>query len=90
MKKNKRKQSGKGLAEDLGKMGFKLGSKALNFSFGRKLINKRIDSTRNIFKYGVSKIKNKNVKRALSADIANMVVDEAQNKINKRFSDTLF
>ena len=90
MKKNKRKQSGEGLAEDLGKMGLELGSKALNSSFGRKPINKGIDSIPNIFKYGVSKIKNKNVKRAMSSDIANMVVDEAQNKINKRFSDTLF
>ena len=38
----------------------------------------------------MSKIKNKNLKRAISSDIANMVVDEAQNKINKKFRDTLF
>ena len=44
----------------------------------------------NIFKYGVSKIKNKNVKRAMNSDIANMVVDEAQNKINKKISGSLF
>ena len=36
------------------------------------------------------KIKNKNLNRAISSDIANMLVDEAQNKINKKFSDTLF
>ena len=36
-----------------------------------------------MFKYGVSKIKNKNVKRALNSDIAYIVVDEAQNKVRK-------
>ena len=42
-----------------------------------------------MFKYGVSKIKNKNVKRALNSDIANLVVDEAQNKVRKT-SGSLF
>ena len=59
-----------------------MGSKALNSALGRKIINKGIDIL-NMFKYGVSKIKNKNVKRALNSDIANIVVDEAQNKIRK-------
>ena len=36
-----------------------------------------------MFKYGVSKIKNKNVKRALNSDIAYIVVDKAQNKVRK-------
>ena len=67
-----------------------MGSKAINSSLGKKLINKGIDSIPSIFKYGVSKIKNKDVKRAMSSVIANMVVGEAQNKINKRFSDSLF
>ena len=52
--------------------------------------NKGIDSIPNIFKYRVSKIKNRNVKREMNSDIANMVLDEAQNRINKRFSDSLF
>ena len=53
MKKNKRKQSGKGLGENLVKMALDLGSRALNSSIGKKLINKGIDSVPNIFKYGV-------------------------------------
>ena len=57
-----------------------MGSKAVNSSLGKKLINKSFDNTPNIFKYGVSKIKNKNIKRAMNSDIANMVVDETQNK----------
>ena len=78
------------MGSDLAKIGLSMGSKAINSSLGEKLINKGIDSIPSIFKYGVSKIKNKDVKRAMSSVIANMVVGEAQNKINKRFSDSLF
>ena len=63
------------MGSDLAKIGLSIGSKAINFSLGKKLINKGIDSIPSIFKYGVSKIKNKDVKRAMSSDIANMVVD---------------
>ena len=58
-------------------------SKVLNSAVGRKIINKGIDNIPNIFKYGVTKIKNKNVKRALNSDIANIVVDEAHKKVRK-------
>ena len=60
MKKNKIKQSGKGLGENLAKMGLDLGSRVLNSSIGKKLTNKGIDSIPNIFKYRVSKVKNEN------------------------------
>ena len=86
----KKRQSGKGMASNLAKIGLTMGSKAVNSSFGKKLINKGIDNIPNIFKYGVSKIKNKNIKRAMNSDIANMVVDEAQNKINQKISGSLF
>ena len=76
-------QTGSGLASNLAKIGLTMGSKALNSALGRKIINKGIDNILNMFKYGVSKIKNKNVKRALNSDIANIVVDEAQNKVRK-------
>ena len=35
-------------------------------------------------------MKNKNIKRAMNLDIANMVVDKAQNKINQKISGLLF
>ena len=60
-----------------------MGSKALNSALDRKIINKRIDNIPNMFEYGVLKIKNKNVKRALNSDTAYIVVDEAQNKVRK-------
>lgn len=66
-----------------------LGSRAINSVLGKKLINKRIDIIPSLFKYRVSKIKNKNVQRALNSDIVNYVVDEAQNKVRAK-TGTLF
>ena len=84
MRKNKCKQAGKGLASNLANLGIRLGSQAINSTFGKKLINKGIDSIPSVFKYDVSKIKNKNVQRALDSDIANYVVDEAQIQVRTR------
>ena len=77
-------QSGKGLGSNLIKVGFDLGSKALSSKIGKKIIDKGTDNIPNIFKFGVSKIKNKNVKKVLSSDIADMVVDEAQNRVKNK------
>ena len=78
-------QSGKGLASSLAKTGLELGAKALGSEFGEKIINKAIDNIPSIFKFGVSKIKNKNVRKAMTSDIADMVVDEAQNRAKNRY-----
>ena len=77
-------QSGKGLGSNLIKVGFDLGSTAFGSQFGKKIINKGMDNIPNIFKFGVSKIKNKNVKKVLSSDIADMVVDGAQNRVKNK------
>ena len=82
-------QSGKGLGSNLIKVGFDLGSTAFGSKFGKKIINKGMDNIPNIFKFGVSKIKNKNVKKILSSDIADMVVDETQNRAKTKYK-TLF
>ena len=78
-------QSGKGLASSLAKTGLELGTKALGSEFGKKTINKTIDNIPSIFKFGVSKIKNKNVRKAMTSDIGGMVVDEAQNRAKNRY-----
>ena len=57
-----------------------MGSKALNSLFDKRLINKGIDNIPNIFKFGVSKIKNKNLKRAIDSEVADMVAEETQKK----------
>ena len=67
-----------------------MGSKALNSSIGKQIINKGIDNLPNIFKYRVSKIKNKNVKKALDPVTPNILVDEAQNKVRGKANDWLF
>ena len=46
----KKRQSGKGMASNLPKIGLTMGSKAANSSFGKKLMNKGIDNIPNIFK----------------------------------------
>ena len=79
-------QLGKGLVSNLIKAGFDLGSKALGSEFGKKLISKGIDHIPTIFKFGVSKIKNKNVKKALSSDIADIVVDKVQNRAKNKYT----
>ena len=87
--KKKYQKMAKRLAGNLAKIVLEIGSKAVNSSFGRKLINKGVDNIRNIFKYGVSKIKDKNLKKAMNSDIANTIVDEAQNKVSNKL-DSLF
>ena len=42
-----------------------------------------------MFKFGVSKIKNNDNKNAMTTEIANMIIDEAQN-IARRKHRTLF
>ena len=70
-----------------GKAGLELGSKAIGSEFGKRLINTGIDNIPNIFKFGVSKINNKKVKRAMESDIAQMVVDEAVNRTRNEFEN---
>ena len=56
---------------------------------GKKPINKGIDNIPAIFKFGESKIKNKNIQKAQQSEIADMVVEEAQNKVKNKY-DSLF
>ena len=71
------------MGENLAKVGLELGSKALKSSFG-KITNKGTDNIPSIFKYGVSKVKTKNLKTAICSNIPNMVLDKAKSKINKK------
>ena len=85
IRKHKRIQSGSGLGDDLIKTGISLGSKALGSDIGKKIINKGIDNIPNIFRFGRSKVKNNNIKKALESEIADLVVREAQNKVRKKY-----
>ena len=64
-----------------------MGSKAINLVIGKKLIDKGIESLTDIVKFGASKIKNKNIQRALDSDIANYVVEEVQNRAQNQLAN---
>ena len=81
-------QTGSSNGTDLLKPGLDLGSKALGSEFGKKLINKGIGNIPNLFKFGASKVKNKNVEKALESEIADMVVSEAQGRARKKYNST--
>ena len=67
-------QIGSGIGQNLLKAGINLGSKAIG--------NNNIP---NILKSGRSKIKNKNIKKALESEIADMVVGEVKSKARKKY-----
>ena len=77
--------TGSGLGSDLIKTGMNLSLRALGSDIGKKIINKGIDNIPNIFRFGRSKVKNKNIKKALESEIADLVVSEAQNKVRKKY-----
>ena len=77
--------TGNGLGSDLIKTGMNLSLRALGSDIGKKIINKGIDNIPNIFRFGRSKVKNKNIKKALESEIADLVVSEAQNKVRKKY-----
>ena len=79
-------QTGSGLGSNLVNAGFDLGAKALGSEFGKKIIN--IDNIPNLFRFGTSKIKNKNVKRELNSELASMVVNKAQGRARKKYNST--
>ena len=85
-KMERAQQSGEGLGSTFAKSGIDLGTKLLRSEIGKKIINKTIDNIPNLFKFGVSKIKNKNVQHAMASEIANMVVEEVQNKAKNKYT----
>ena len=70
------------------KAGINLSSKAIGSDIGKKIISKGIDNMPSIFKFGRSKVKSKNIKRALESEIADMIVREVKNKARKRYNST--
>ena len=86
-KKYRRTQSGRGLASTIANVGTKMGYKAINSVLEKKLIDKGTENILNLVRYGSSKIKNRNIQRALNSGITNYVVEETQNKAKNRVND---
>ena len=55
----------------------------------KKLIDEGIKHAPDIYKFGTSKIRNKDLKKALESDAANFIVQEAQKKVKEEV-DNLF
>ena len=60
-RKLRRAQTGRGIVGDLAKLGISMGSIAINSVLGKKLIDKGIEQVPDLYRYGTSKIKNKNI-----------------------------
>ena len=68
-------------AKTLFKRGLNAGLKALISEMGKKkLIDEGIKHAPELYKHGASKIKNKNVRKALDSDVTNYIVKETHKK----------
>ena len=94
-RRTRKAQKGGSLFEELAKLGVKLGaktlfkkgvsagSKTLSSEIGKKLIDEGIKHAPDIYRFGTSKIRNKDLKRALESDAyieSNYIVQETQKK----------
>ena len=80
--RRKKGQIGGSLIGNLAKWRINMGAKAVNSGLGEKIVDEGIKHAPDLYKYGTSKIKNKKIQRAHNSDIANYMVEEAQNKAN--------
>ena len=77
-------------ARALFKRGLNAGSKAISSEICKKLIHEVIKHAPELYKLGTSKVKSKNVRRALNYDVANYIVQETQKKGKKRLKQSLW
>ena len=66
------------------KKGLSAGAKAINSDIGKKLIDEGIKHAPELYRLGTSRIRNKNVRKALESEVANYVVQEGQKRSRKR------
>ena len=64
-------------------MGVSAGTKAIISDFGKRLIDEGTKHAPDLYRFGTSKIKNENVRKALESDVANYTVEETQKKAKK-------
>ena len=60
--------------------GLGVGARTTNSEVGKKLVDEGKKHTPELYCLGTSKIRNKNIKKALESEVANYVVKEAQIK----------
>ena len=67
-------------ASNLLRQGVSADTKALSSDIGKTLIDEEIKHAPDLYRLGASKIKNKNVRKALKSDVANYIAEETQKK----------
>ena len=77
-------------AKNLFKKGLDVGSRAITPEISKKLIDEEIKHAPELYKIGTSKIKNKNLKKALESDVATYIVEETRKKAQKTDVSNLF
>ena len=75
-------------AKLLFKKGLDVASRAITFKIGKKLIVEVKKHTPELYKIGTSKIKYKNLKKALESDVANYIAEETCKKKKKTTTTT--
>ena len=70
-------------AKHLFKKGLDVASRAITFKIGKKLIVEVKKHTPELYKIGTSKIKYKNLKKALKSDVTSYIVEETCKKGKK-------
>ena len=77
-------------AKNVFKKGLDVGSRAITSEISKKLIDEGIKHAPELYKIGTSKIKNKNLKKALESDVATYIVEETRKKAQKTDASNLF
>ena len=67
-------------ASNLLRQGVSADTKALSSDIGKTLIDEEIKHAPDLYRLGASKIKNKNVRKALKSDVANYIAEQTQKK----------
>ena len=90
--RTRKTRQGGSILGNIVKLGAKLGAsnllkwrvsactKALSSDIGKRLIDEGIKHAPDLNRFGTSKIKNENVRKALESDVANYIVEETQKK----------
>ena len=93
--RTRKTQQGESILGNIGKLGAKLGAsnllkqgvsagtQTLSSDKGKRLIDEGIKQVPDLYRFGTSKIKSENVRKALESDVANYIVEETQKKAKK-------
>ena len=74
-------------ASNLLKRKVRAGTKPLSSGIGKRFIDEGIRHAPDLYRFGTSKIKQENIRKALESDAANYIVEEMHKKAKKDLND---